>query len=131
MSKTNALEDEVLKLCTGQATTIYTTTPIDPYVSLWTTAPNAETGAGGTEVTGGSYARVNASGLFAAPSSGACSNNAAVEFPTATADWGNVVAFGIHAGAAGTLIRTGSVTKTIQNGDTPSFAAGDLDLSED
>jgi hypothetical protein len=130
MSKTDALENEVLRLVTGQATTIYNTTPIAPFVSLWTVAPS-EAGTGGTEVTGGSYARVNASGKFATPSGGSVANNDVVTFNTATADWGVIVAFGIHAGASGTLIRVGTLSKTIQSGDTASFAAGALTLTED
>jgi hypothetical protein len=129
MSKTDAFENEVLRLSTGQSTSIYTTTPIAPYIALYTTAPTESTS--GTEVSGGSYARVDASGKFATPSSGSCSNNATITFPTATADWGTVVAFGIHAGASGALIRYGSLSKVIQNGDTASFASGALTLSED
>lgn len=130
---TNAMEVEVLKLITGQATAIYTTTPIVPHVGLLTVAPTESTG--GTEVTGGSYARVSGSSKFGAPSAAdpsTCANNAAITFPTATADWGNVVAFGLYtASSSGTLLAWGTVTKTIQNGDTAAFAIGTLVVTAD
>lgn len=129
---TNAAETEFLKLVTGQATTVYTSTPVAPYLSLWTVAP-AEDGTGGTEVTGASYARVNASGKFAAPTAGEPSTvttNAEVAFPTATANYpAAVAAVGLHAGSSGALVAVMLVTKTIDSGDTPRFAAGALTFS--
>lgn len=126
----DAAEIDILKLITGQATTIWTSTPLTPHVALFTTAPTESTG--GTEVTGGSYARVTGASKFGTPSAGAVSNNAAITFPTATADWGNVTAFGLmSASSGGTLLVFGTVTKTIQNGDTASFAIGALTITAD
>lgn len=110
------------------------------HIGLFTVTPS-DTG-GGTEVTGGSYARVaktnnatnwpNASGSGAGGSSK--SNGTAVTFPQASADWGTVVAFGIYDDpTAGNLLYWGAVSpsKTVQNGDTPSFAIGALTVTED
>lgn len=131
-SKADAYENDVLKATTGQTTTILSTTPITPYIALFTTAPTDS--SAGTEVSGGSYARHNSSGKWAAPSGGSVSTNAACTFPTATASWGTVVAFGIMtASSGGSLLMWGALTtnKTVGNGDTASFASGALTLTED
>lgn len=112
------------------------------YVGLLTAAPS-DTG-GGTEVTGGSYARVavtsslaNWAGTQSAGStvassgtSGTTSNNNAITFPAPTANWGTITHFGIFdASTTGNLLFWAALTvsKTVNNGDAaPSFAAGAL-----
>jgi len=116
------------------------TAPATVYYALATAA--GSDAACGTEVTGGSYARVavvssmaNWAGTQAAASTtastgtgGTTSNNTVVTFPTPTANWGTVVEFCVmDAASAGNLLfRTAlTVNKTINNGDAaPSFAAG-------
>ena len=123
------------------------TGPTSLYVALLTAAPS-DTG-GGTEVTGGSYARVtvasslaNWAGTQAAASTtassgtgGTTSNNGAVTFPAPTANWGAVTHFGIYdASSAGNLLFWGALTtsKTVNNGDAaPSFAAAALTVQID
>src|SRR4051812_14138123 len=93
-SKSDVCEVDILKLATGQATTIFSTTPLATvYVALFTAAPSDS--SAGTEVSGGSYARVDSKGKWGTPASGTVSNNATIAYPTATADWGTVVAFAI------------------------------------
>lgn len=131
-SKSDVYEVDVLKATTGQATTILTTTPITPWVALFTTAPTDSTG--GTEVTGGSYARVNSSGKWATPSAGSVATNAAVTFPTASASWGTVTSFAVMtASSGGSILMWGTLgtSKAVGSGDTPSFASGALTLTED
>lgn len=117
------------------------------YIGLFTVTPS-DTG-GGTEVTGGTYARVavtsslaNWAGTQAAASTtassgtgGTTSNNAAITFPTPSANWGTVVAIGIFdATSAGNLLFWAplTVSKTINNGDpAPSFAAAALTIQLD
>lgn len=112
------------------------TPPGTLYVALFTAAPSDS--GGGTEVTGGSYARVavtnnttnfpNATGT--SPTSK--SNGTTITFPTATANWGTVVAFGIFdASSGGNLICWADLNanKTINNGDTASFAASALTIT--
>lgn len=136
----NKLIDQLFR---GQAFTF----PSTLHVALLTAAPS-DTG-GGTEVTGGSYARVpvtaslaNFAGTQSAGSttassgtSGTTSNNGAISFPAPTANWGTVVAFGIYdAASAGNLLFSGSLgtNKTINNGDAaPSFAAAALSIQID
>lgn len=118
------------------------TGPTTLYVGLITAA--GTDAAVGTEVVGGSYARVavtsslaNWAGTQAAASttvssgtSGTTSNNNAITFPAPTAAWGVVVEFGIFDAATGgnELIRAAlGTSKTINNGDAaPSFVAGSL-----
>lgn len=123
------------------------TPPTTLYVGL-DTGSCTEAG-GGTEVTGGSYARVAVAASLAAwagtqsagstsassGTSGTTSNNAAVTFPTPTANWGQVLSFRIwDAASAGNalLCQTLTLPKTINNGDAaPSFAAGALTIQVD
>lgn len=110
------------------------TSPTTLYVGLYTTAPTDA--GGGTEVSGTNYARVSvtASTTFAAASSGATQTVAAVTFPQAGGSWGTVTAFGIFdQGSGGNLLAWGELTlaKLIQNGDTASFAVGDIDITLD
>ena len=104
------------------------TVPTNVYVGLFTTDP---TDAGsGTEITGGSYVRKVAT--FGAPSNGASSTSADVQFDQATADWGNIGWFGIHdASTAGNLLYHGALTvsKTIETGDVFKIASGNLTVT--
>jgi hypothetical protein len=116
------------------------TPPTTLYAALFTVAPTKA--GGGTEVAGGSYARVglactatnwaatNAAGSTASPSTGTSdqtSNNAAITFPTSTASWGTIVACGLYdAATGGNLVSFGSLSATIGSGVTPSFAAAAL-----
>jgi len=105
------------------------------WVALYTAAPTDA--GGGTEATGGSYARVavvNNATNWPAASGGAKSNGTAVTFPQASASWGTVVAFAIlDAATSGNFLYWGDLTanKTIDTGDTCSFAIGDIDITED
>lgn len=114
------------------------TSPSALYTSLHTANPT-DTGSG-TEVSGGSYARVNLApsdtnwkatqgGAPAAASSGTggqTSNAATITFPTPSANWGVVTHYGVwDASSGGNLLVYGALTtsKTINNGDpAPSFA---------
>ena len=86
-SKSDVYEIDVLKATTGQATTILTTTPLAAvWIALFTADPTDSTG--GTEVTGGAYARVDSKGKWAVPAAGSVANNAVITFPTASAPTG-------------------------------------------
>lgn len=111
------------------------TVPTTVYAALFTTSPNTETGAGGTEVTGGSYARVaitNNSTNFPAASAGSKSNGTTITFATPTAGWGTVVGFGLYdASTAGNLLVSAALTvsKTINTGDSVTFAPGQFTVT--
>lgn len=124
------LEDEILDHIFGGGDY---TRPGTLYAALYTVAPTDS--GGGTEVSGGSYARVaitNNSTNFPASSGGAKSNGTAITFPTATGNWGTVVAFGLFdASSSGNLLVWGDLTtsKSVTTGDTASFAIGELDIT--
>jgi len=106
------------------------TPPSTLYVALYTVSPSDS--GGGTEVSGGSYARQAVT--FTAASGGATSNSADIAFPQATADWGTIVAVGIFdSSSGGNLLAWGTLTasKTVNNGDQFKILAGDLDITVD
>ena len=107
--------------------------PATVYVALFTSAPTDA--GGGTEVTGGSYARAavtNNTTNFPASAAGAKANAAAISFATATAAWGTITHIGVFdALTAGNLLVHAALSapKTIQNGDTFSLSIGALTVS--
>jgi hypothetical protein len=120
------------------------TIPSTIYVGLLTAAPSDS--GGGTEVSGGSYARVqvgpsvsaweSTNGTTSGASSGTgglTSNDAAITFPTPSANWGSITHFGIFdAVSSGNLLFWGALTtpKTVNNGDpAPSFAPNALSVT--
>lgn len=104
------------------------TSPSVIYVGLYTSDPtDANTG---TEVSGGSYARTAVT--FGAPSNGTATNNAAVEFPQATANWGTVGWIGILDAASGgnLMYHTAlDVSKPIDTGDIFKISSGNLSVT--
>ena len=121
----NYLENALIN-GTLRATTF--TAPAAVYVSLHTADP---TDAGtGTEVSGGSYARQAAT--FGAPSNGASTNSAAVEFPQAGGSWGTITHIGLRdASTAGNLLYHTALdaSKTIATGDVFRIATGSLSVT--
>src|SRR3989304_3200100 len=122
-SKADFLENELLDHVLGNAAY---SAPATVYIALYTAAPTDA--GGGTEVSGGSYARAavtNNATNFPAASGGAKANGTEIAFATATADWGTVVAFGIFdALTVGNLLYWGDLTasKAVSSGDTAKFA---------
>jgi hypothetical protein len=126
---TNYGEDLVLDWLFTTATA---TRPTVWYVSLYTVAPGE--GTAGTEVSGGSYARTLATFTVSGTAPTQAANNAAVEFPTASASWGTVVAAGItDASTGGNLIAFADLTtsKTIASGDILRFSTSTLIITLD
>jgi len=121
------LEDKVLDHVFGG--TAYTA-PTTLYVALYTVAPT-DTG-GGTEVSGGAYARQTAAFTVSGTSPTTASNSAAVEYPTATANYGTVVAVGVFdASSGGNLLAYANLdtSKVVSTGDVFRFNTGDLDIT--
>lgn len=109
------------------------------YISLHTGDPGL-TGANEHGGTAG-YARVAVTAgtsAWSAPATNGSvreiTNSNPITFPVATADYSAAIThFGVWSAASGgTFIRGAALdaSKTIQNGDTPSFAAGVLKLQE-
>jgi hypothetical protein len=111
------------------------------FIGLFTAAPTDA--GGGTEATGGSYARVAVNrddAQWAAPSGtpSGTSNSNPVTFPTSTGAWSagaNMTHFGVFDKlTSGNLIGWNSLTTPQAvgaSGITPSFAAGALTWTED
>ena len=120
----NYLETKVLEHVFGGSAY---TAPTTLYVALFTAAPS-DTG-GGTEVSGGAYARQTAAFTV---SGDTASNTAAIEYATATADYGTVVAMGVYdALTSGNSLAYGTLTtsKTVSNGDVFRFNASAIDIT--
>jgi hypothetical protein len=114
------------------------------YVALFTVTP--DDAGGGSEVTGGSYARVQVNPLdtnwtatqggtsgVSSGTGGVVTNAVEIVFPTPSGNWGTLVAFGIFdASVAGNLLVWGPISpaKVVNNGDTaPKFSVGALSLT--
>ena len=126
MSLTNSFETSVLTylLTTG------TPSPVRPtawYLGLFTAAPG-EAG-GGTEISGSAYAR---QAITFTVSGDTASNNAALEFPTATGSWGTVTHVAVFdALTTGNMIAYATLTasKVIDTGDVLRIPTNDLDIT--
>lgn len=132
MSFADFLENELLDHVWGNAAFA----PASPlFIGLSTTAP-ADDGTNITEPTNG-YARVSVTNNLTnwpAAVGGAKANGTDFTFPTATGPWGTVThAFISDAASGGNIYGSGALTtaKTIDNGDTASFATGDFDITLD
>ncbi len=129
IGKTDYLENALLNHQVGK--TAYTMPTVR--VGLFTAAPSDA--GGGTEVTGGSYARKATVGAdWTAASAGSLNNAAAITFITPTGTWGLVTHFGLFdAASGGNLLRWAALTtpKTIVSGDPVSFPIAALICTED
>jgi len=125
MSFSNFLETEILDhVFAGAAYTA----PGTHYLALFTAVADGETGSV-TEVSGGGYARQT---VAFTTSGNTTSNNAAVEYPTATANYGTVTHVGVYdASTSGNLMAYAALSsnKTIETGDVFRVPSGDLDIT--
>ena len=125
MSFSNFLETEILDhVFAGAAYTA----PGTKYLALFTAISDGEAGSV-TELSGSAYARQS---VAFTTSGNTTSNNAAVEFPTATGSWGTVTHVGIYdASSSGNLMAyaTLSSSKAIATGDVFRVPSGDLDIT--
>lgn len=126
MSLSDTFETTTLKwLLTADAVT----RPTAWYIGLFTAAPSDA--GGGTEVSGGSYARKSVAFTV---SGNLATNSAAVEFDVATANWGTITDIAVFdAVSGGNMIAYATLTasKTISNGDVLRIPLNDLDITMD
>jgi hypothetical protein len=126
-----ALSDYAEKLLLDFLMTTGTATrPTNWYVALYTAAPSDS--GGGTEVSAGGYARQSVSFNAASSPGGTTSNSNEVSFTASGGDYGTVTHMGIFdASSSGNLLWHGALTasKTVADGDTLTFAAGNIDLT--
>lgn len=139
-ARENVLVDHEFRGITSPAPSVW-------YVGLYTVSPTDA--GGGTEVSGGSYARVavncnttnwagtQGAGTTAASSGtgGTTSNNVAITFPAPTANWGTIVAVGLFQTLTGDDMQyygAVSPSKTVSSGaPAPQYAPGDLQFQID
>jgi hypothetical protein len=127
-------------------TSLSSSSPASYYVGLLTAS--CSDSSAGTEVSGGSYARVAVSratsswkgthGSTTGASSGTngtISNAGAITFPAPTANWGTITHFAVYdASTSGNQILCQALTasKTVNNGDAaPAFAIDALTIQID
>lgn len=146
MSATNAFEDGLLSLIFENAAlaNVGDAGGLQPsasagvfYISLHTASPGEAGDQTTNEAAYTSYARVSVARAAAQWTvvSGVVSNDNAIDFPQATGGLETETDFGIGsaASAAGNLFMYGALTASlaVSNGITPSFAAGDLQVTAD
>ena len=128
MSFSNYLETEILDhVFSGNSYTA----PSTLYLSLHTANPDED--GSGTEVSTSGTAYARATVTFTT-SGNTSSNTSAVEFSTATANFGTVTHVGVwDASTSGNLLCYAALSssKTIETGDVFRVPAGDLDITLD
>ena len=131
-SFTDYLEDQIIDHIFGTGgghSLAYTQTPLFVGLSLSSVSDTAA-GAAMNEPADG-YARVQCK-TWTEASAGATANGQDIEFAQASGAWGKILDFFIaDSSSAGNVIAYGDLTisKSVESGDTPKFATGDLDVT--
>jgi len=128
MSFSNYLETEILDHVFGGAAY---TAPATLYLALHTANPDEDGSGAEVSTSGTAYARQT---VAFTTSGNTTSNTAAVEYSTATANFGTVTHVGVwDASTGGNLLAYAALTssKTIETGDVFRVPAGDLDITLD
>ena len=131
MAFSDFLEDKSLK---HTFTNTAYTPPTTLYVGLFTAAPS-DTG-GGTEISTSStgYARQTATFSVSGTSPTEANISSAIDFPTATADWGTITHLAVFdASTGGNMLAFSAATtsKTVANGDILRIPSGSLAIRLD
>ena len=120
-----ALEDHLFGLASYSA-------PATMYLALFTAMSSGETGTG-TEVTGGSYARlaITNDATSWSRTSNVITNDNLLEFVTASANWGTATHWALFdASSGGNMLIYGTLDSVvINNGSTFRVAAGQLSIT--
>lgn len=111
--------------------------PATVYVGLLTAAPSDA--GGGTEVssTGTAYSRVastNNTTNWPAATGGVKTNGVVIQFPTATAAWGDITHVALYDSAtSGNMLLWGEISSPISpiSGNAPFFSAGSFAITCD
>lgn len=106
------------------------TRPTSWYIGCFTSATSDS--GGGTEVAGNGYSRQSVTFDAASSPAGTTQNSGAVSFTASGGNWGSITHIGIFdAASAGNLLWHGAMTaaRTVNDGDTLTFSAGNIDLT--
>lgn len=133
MAKSDYQEANVLN---GTFRTASFTEPAAIYVALFTAPPDDS--GGGTEVSGGGYARIQhgpGDSFWSAPTlAGLIQNVGDIQYGDPSANWGTITHFALFdAVSAGNMLYHGALTASVvvNNGDGgPRFADGALQVTE-
>ena len=119
------LEQGILQHTLGIAAMAF---PAQVYVALCAAGLPPSESVGGVEAFGGSYARVRTTFALLASPTNIAANTASVEFPLATADWGELGYFEIWSAQTGgsRLYWGGLVDPVSGNATTLDVSAGDI-----
>lgn len=143
MSKGNTYENDILALIFNATAiaNIADNAASSPLTSLYVALHTGDPGEGGDQTTSEaaytSYARVAVvrSGSGWTVSGNAVSNAAAINFPAATGGSATCTYFSVGTAASGTgkILYSGALSASlaVSSGITPSFAIGELDITED
>tara|TARA_R100000234_G_scaffold63644_1_gene38704 strand:+ start:6228 stop:6617 length:390 start_codon:yes stop_codon:yes gene_type:complete len=126
-AKSDYLEKKVLDHFLGTSST---SAPSAVYLSLHTSSPGE---TDGNEISGNGYSRQTIAFDAAHATNGTAANSDTETFTASGGDFGTITHFGIHdASSAGNLLYYGALTasKAIADGDTLSFAAGSIVITE-
>jgi|TARA_R110002096_G_scaffold52845_3_gene137750 hypothetical protein len=140
---TNYLEDKIINHLFGDATGVGQAdnyvAPTTWYVGLQTASPSDS--AGGTEVSGGGYARQSVAWSLQTGGVAQASNTSALTWDAATTDWGQVTHAGVYdAATSGNLIAYETLTKadfstanpkTVNTGDIFKIDSANLKIQLD
>jgi hypothetical protein len=128
-SFTDYTEKAVMNAICGNAAAAFSS--ISMWMGLFTAAPSDA--SGGTECTGGSYAR-KSSGAWTSMTA-LVANVATITYATASNSWGGVITHFalIDDSATGNMIAWGTLTasRSIATNDVAAFAIGSLTISLD
>ena len=124
----NYLEQKILDISLGN--TSYTP-PSTTYLALFTSSANLEANSTADELSGNGYSRQAIS--WGTASDGVISNDTAIAFSTATADWSAIYGMAIMDASTGGNVLYWSATakKEVFNGATLNVAIGDLIITID
>ena len=128
MSFSNYLETQVLDHVFGASAY---TAPGTLYLALHTANPDEDASGAEVSTSGTAYARQT---VAFTTSGNTTSNTAAVEYSTATANFGTVTHVAVwDASTGGNMLAYAALTssKTIETGDVFRVPAGDLDITLD
>lgn len=126
---TNATEAAILN-CYLNQTNI--TAPTQIWLGIFSADPD-DAGAGGTELSGNGYGRVEVTNSFPTATTGNLSTNAVIDFPAATGAWSAGTSIGLFtASSGGTAIRVWpKALAALTSGQFHRIASGALTFDDD
>ncbi len=131
MAATNYVEQRTVDFWLRGGAEFGTTEPTTVYAALFTSSTTDA--GGGTELSGNGYARQSVTfSAMTGATDGNTTNQADIEFPQATDDWGTITHLAIYdASSSGNMLYHGQLntSKLIENGDVFKILTDDLSVT--